>query len=68
MKKCPYGIASWQCAFYVHLGREDLCQDKRRLKLTKEQDGVYTGYGYETCKGYEVDKRFKDTINDSRTL
>ena len=59
MKACPFGLAAWMCTYHVHLGREELCQDKRRAKLDKEQDLQYVGFGYDKCEGFEVDKRFK---------
>ncbi len=58
MLPCPHNLAAWQCTFYVFCAGQRLCQDKRRLKLSKEQDEKYCGFDTANCDGYEIDKRF----------
>ncbi len=64
MKPCPHDLAAWQCTYYVWCAGYRLCQDKRRRKLSEEEDKKYCNLCATDCDGYEIDKRFKGADDD----
>ena len=56
MQPCPHNLTAWQCTYYVFCAGYKLCQDKRRKQGDEDE---YCGKTVDDCKGYEIDKRYK---------